>query len=59
MYQRQVWKQLLSNKVLSDPSQRRFFKTSDLHELFSLNEPTRNGNTETTNIFQDSKVSSV
>lgn len=54
MYQRQVWKQLLSNKVLIDPKTQRFFKNSDLHDLFSLQEQT--ANPETSNIFRDSKV---
>lgn len=55
MYQRQVWKQLLSNKVLLDPKTNRFFKNSDLHDLFSLQEST-GSNPETTNIFHESRV---
>lgn len=38
IYQRQVFKQFLTNRVLRDPRQRRFFKTNDLHELFTLND---------------------
>lgn len=56
MYQRQVWKQLLSNKVLLDPKTSRFFKSSDLHDLFSLQE-SNDANPETANIFHDSRVS--
>ncbi len=26
---------MLTNRILKDPSQRRFFKDNDLHELFS------------------------
>lgn len=55
MYQRQVWKQLLSNKVLIDPKTHKFFKSSDLHDLFSLQEQTDN-NPETANIFHNSRV---
>lgn len=56
MYQRQIWKQLLSNKVLLDPKTQRFFKSSDLHDLFSLQEHV-DTNPETTNIFQNSRIS--
>ncbi|XP_044747303.1 DNA excision repair protein ERCC-6-like [Coccinella septempunctata] len=56
MYQRQIWKQLLSNKILIDPKTHRAFKSSDLFDLFSLQEPTDNSNPETTNIFHDSRV---
>lgn len=55
MYQRQVWKQLLSNKILINPQTSRFFKTSDLTELFSLQEHT-DTNPETANIFRNSRV---
>ncbi|KAL3990897.1 SNF2 N-terminal domain family protein [Acanthocheilonema viteae] len=36
IYHRQIFKVFLSNRILVDPKQRRFFKTNDLHELFSL-----------------------
>ncbi|CAG9540188.1 unnamed protein product [Cercopithifilaria johnstoni] len=36
IYHRQIFKVFLSNRILVDPRQRRFFKTNDLHELFSL-----------------------
>ncbi|KAJ8940277.1 hypothetical protein NQ318_007648 [Aromia moschata] len=55
MYQRQVWKQLLSNKVLLDPRTNKFFRTSDLHDLFSLQETT-DSHPETANIFHESRV---
>lgn len=55
MYQRQVWKQLLSNKVLIDPTTNKFFKSSDLFDLFSLPE-SREAMPETTNIFRESRV---
>lgn len=49
IYQRQVFKQYLTNKVLKDPKQRRFFKTKDLYELFSL--ASDEGQTECSAIF--------
>ena len=35
---RQIFKQFLANRVLKDPKQRRFFKSNDLHDLFTLSE---------------------
>ena len=40
IYHRQIFKQLLVNRVLKDPTQRRIFKSSDLYDLFTLNEGT-------------------
>ncbi|XP_065352951.1 DNA excision repair protein ERCC-6-like [Cloeon dipterum] len=50
IYHRQVFKQFLTNKVLKNPKQRRFFKSNDLFELFTLNEGKENS-TETAAIF--------
>ncbi|XP_028395196.1 DNA excision repair protein ERCC-6-like [Dendronephthya gigantea] len=36
IYHRQIFKQFLTNRVLKDPKQRRFFKSNDLFELFTL-----------------------
>merc|ERR1719443_2156935 len=36
IYHRQVYKHFLSQKILSDPRQRRFFKWNDLVDLFSM-----------------------
>ena len=36
IYHRQIFKQFLTNKILKDPRQRRFFKTKDLMDLFTL-----------------------
>lgn len=36
IYHRQIFKQFLSNKILKDPKQKRFFKMNDLHDLFTL-----------------------
>ncbi|XP_075232216.1 DNA excision repair protein ERCC-6-like [Lycorma delicatula] len=51
MYHRQIFKQFLTNKVLKDPRQRRFFKSNDLFELFTLKETNTEGSTETSAIF--------
>ena len=56
MYHRQIFKQFLTNKVLKDPRQRRFFKENDLSDLFQLgDEYSENnkkiGRTETGDIF--------
>lgn len=39
IYHRQIFKTFLTNKILKDPKQRRFFKNNDLHDLFSLGDP--------------------
>uniref|UniRef100_A0A5K3FDE2 DNA excision repair protein ERCC-6 n=1 Tax=Mesocestoides corti TaxID=53468 RepID=A0A5K3FDE2_MESCO len=36
IYQRQIFKQFLTNRVLKNPGQQRFFKINDLQELFSI-----------------------
>lgn len=36
IYQRQIFKQYLSNKVLKDPNQKRVFKLSELNDLFTF-----------------------
>ena len=51
IYHRQIYKQFLVNRVLKDPKQRRFFKSNDLYELFTLSEATEEGDTETSAIF--------
>ncbi|XP_045614522.2 DNA excision repair protein ERCC-6 isoform X2 [Procambarus clarkii] len=50
IYHRQIFKQFLTNRVLKDPKQQRFFKTNDLYELFSLNEGDKE-KTESSAIF--------
>ncbi|XP_011883318.1 PREDICTED: DNA excision repair protein ERCC-6-like [Vollenhovia emeryi] len=56
IYHRQIFKLLLSNKVLDDPRQRRLFKTTDLVELFNLNEPTNGEFSESDRLFKESKL---
>ncbi|XP_015996450.2 DNA excision repair protein ERCC-6 isoform X3 [Rousettus aegyptiacus] len=51
IYHRQIFKQFLINRVLKDPKQRRFFKSNDLYELFTLTTPDASQNTETSAIF--------
>lgn len=48
---RQIFKQFLTNRVLKDPKQRRFFKSNDLYELFTLTSPDPSQSTETSAIF--------
>ncbi|XP_052070750.1 DNA excision repair protein ERCC-6-like [Mytilus californianus] len=50
IYHRQIFKQFLTNRVLKDPKQRRFFKANDLYELFDLNVDCKEG-TETGALF--------
>ncbi|ANB12861.1 DNA-dependent ATPase RAD26 [Sugiyamaella lignohabitans] len=49
IYHRQIFKQFLTNKILKDPKQRRFFKMNDLHDLFTLGD--LEGGTETGGMF--------
>ncbi|XP_032857673.1 DNA excision repair protein ERCC-6 isoform X1 [Tyto alba] len=51
IYHRQIFKQFLTNRVLKDPKQRRFFKSNDLYELFTLSNPDMSQGTETSAIF--------
>jgi len=48
---RQIFKQFLTNRVLKDPKQRRFFKSNYLYELFTLSSPDVSQGTETSAIF--------
>lgn len=59
IYHRQIFKLLLSNKVLEDPRQRKIFKTTDLAELFNLNEPINGESSESDRLFKDSKLTPV
>ncbi|KAE8591723.1 hypothetical protein XENTR_v10018547 [Xenopus tropicalis] len=51
IYHRQIFKQFLTNRVLKDPKQRRFFKSNDLYELFTFSSPDTSHGTETSAIF--------
>ncbi|XP_071444534.1 DNA excision repair protein ERCC-6-like [Hetaerina americana] len=56
IYHRQIFKQFLTDRVLRDPRRRRFFKSNDLYELFTLHEDgddlgKRGAKTETSAIF--------
>ncbi|KAI0461960.1 hypothetical protein LJB42_004565 [Komagataella kurtzmanii] len=50
IYHRQIFKQFLTNKILKDPKQRRFFKMNELQDLFTLGDPDEKG-TETGDMF--------
>ncbi|KAM9477156.1 DNA excision repair protein ERCC-6 isoform 2-T2 [Clarias gariepinus] len=51
IYHRQIFKQFLTNRVLKDPKQRRFFKSNDIYELFTFSNPDGSQGTETSAIF--------
>lgn len=51
IYHRQVFKLYLTNRILKDAKQKRFFKTNDLHELFTLGRDDKN--IETKALFDD------
>ena len=51
LFYRQIFKQFLTNRVLKDPKQRRFFKSNDLFELFTLGDDNPGSGTETSAIF--------
>lgn len=55
IYHRQVFKQLLTDRVLKDPKQRRFFKSNDLYDLFTLDD--MSSATETEAIFGGINIS--
>ncbi|KAF9970227.1 hypothetical protein BGZ73_007096 [Actinomortierella ambigua] len=55
IYHRQIFKQFLTNKILKDPKQRRFFKSHDMADLFTLDEGDGVG-TETGDIFKGSEI---
>ncbi|XP_021770157.1 protein CHROMATIN REMODELING 8-like isoform X1 [Chenopodium quinoa] len=51
VYHRQIYKHFLTNKILKNPQQRRFFKARDLKDLFVLTDEEHAGSTETSHIF--------
>lgn len=51
VYHRQIYKHFLTNKILKNPQQRRFFKARDMKDLFTLNDDGEGGSTETSDIF--------
>ncbi|CAM8980702.1 unnamed protein product [Rhodiola kirilowii] len=51
VYHRQIYKQFLTNKILKNPQQKRFFKARDMKDLFTLTDDGDNQSTETSNIF--------
>ncbi|XP_027364037.1 protein CHROMATIN REMODELING 8 isoform X2 [Abrus precatorius] len=51
VYHRQIYKHFLTNKILKNPQQKRFFKARDMKDLFTLNVDGETGSTETSSIF--------
>lgn len=56
IYQRQIFKQFLSNKIFVDPSQKNVLTTSTLQGLFTLDELNNEGDTETASLYKHTKV---
>lgn len=56
IYQRQIFKHFLSNKILLDPNQKNVLTTSTLQGLFTLEELNNEGDTETASLFKHTKV---
>ncbi|KAL1622894.1 DNA repair protein rhp26 [Neofusicoccum ribis] len=54
IYHRQIFKQFLTNKILRDPKQRQTFQLKDLHDLFTLGNPSEE--TETGTLFQGTET---
>ena len=52
IYQRQIYKQFLSHKILKDPKQKRFFHSKIIGDLFRLDDSV-DDNTETGAMFSD------
>jgi len=52
VYHRQIYKQFLTNKVLNDPKQKRFFTAKNIRDLFTLGEE-YSKRTETERIFHE------
>ena len=52
VYHRQIYKHFLTNKILKNPQQKRFFKARDMRDLFSLQDDWEGNSTETSNIFK-------
>ncbi|KAJ1968829.1 DNA repair protein rhp26 [Dispira parvispora] len=55
IYHRQIYKQFLTSKILKDPKQKRFFKSHDMRDLFTLGDGEVEG-TETGNMFEGTET---
>ncbi|KAB2602304.1 DNA repair protein rhp26 [Pyrus ussuriensis x Pyrus communis] len=60
VYHRQIYTHFLTNKILKNPQQRRFFKARDMKDLLTRSDDRKNGSTETAYLFgqlsEDAKV---
>ncbi|CDH59745.1 dna repair and recombination protein rad26 [Lichtheimia corymbifera JMRC:FSU:9682] len=57
IYHRQIYKQFLTNKILKDPKQKRFFDASNLKALFTLGDDESSSGTETGQLFKGTEMS--
>lgn len=55
IYHRQIYKQFLTNKILKDPKQKRFFDASNLQSLFTLASEDAE-ETETGQLFKGTEI---
>ena len=53
VYHRQVYKQHLTNRVLKDPKQKRFFKARDLADLFQVGPDPKRQSGTTGSVFHN------
>ncbi|CAH3997627.1 unnamed protein product [Pieris brassicae] len=56
IYQRQIFKNFLSNRILIDPNQKNVLTTSTLQGLFTLEDLNCDGDTETASLFKHTKI---
>ncbi|XP_022114021.2 DNA excision repair protein ERCC-6-like [Pieris rapae] len=56
IYQRQIFKNFLSNRILIDPNQKNILTTSTLQGLFTLEDLNCDGDTETASLFKHTKI---
>ncbi|KAI9475140.1 DNA repair protein rhp26, partial [Coemansia mojavensis] len=56
IYNRQIYKQFLSNKILEDPTQKRVFQSHSLSDLFSVRNSAELQTTETGRMFANAQL---
>jgi len=59
IYQRQVFKQYITNKVLQDPKMQRFFQHRDIHDLFTLGDEYSAGAPDPDGLLQDPEFAAL
>ena len=59
IYQRQIFKQYITNKVLQDPKMQRFFQHRDIHDLFTLGDEYSAGAPDPAGLLQDPEFAAL